>query len=240
MALTQRTQHPPRCHGPGDGSDPPQPGPDIPSVSGVAEQEGEGFPEGSNGESRALGGMARARSALWATLVGALIGFSGGFLHAPSCGGRSAPAVRPRLLELAHPSCAVGGPVERHQRAGSPRTAFQRGMVLRAKFVDKNESDLPEDALGIVTPGGEVDVDPYVSRISTHANDEGKTEAEGRRKLRWRIFNRDYDKEIVSMAVPSYTAVLLDPIGRPSTLRSAARILETASKFSQESAPAVP
>jgi hypothetical protein len=207
---------------------------------GLQSKRGEGFPKGSNGESRALGVMARARSALWATLVGSLIGFVGGFLHAPSCRGRSAPAVRPRLLELAHPSCAVGGPVERHQRAGSPRTAFQRGMVLRAKSVDKNESDLPEDALGIVTPGGKVDVDPYVSRISTHANNEGKTEAEGRRKLRWRIFNRDYDKEIVSMAVPSYTAVLLDPIGRPSTLRSAARILETAPKFSQESAPAVP
>mmetsp|Transcript_34158 Transcript_34158/g.106992 ORF Transcript_34158/g.106992 Transcript_34158/m.106992 type:complete len:591 (-) Transcript_34158:7406-9178(-) len=82
-----------------------------------------------------------------------------------------------------------------------------RGMHMSVSNDFKGEGDRKSNTdINQVVSG----TDKIPQGVEHNQQDKGK--AEGQSWKQWSVFDRKYDREIISMAIPSYTAVLLDPI----------------------------
>ena len=143
--------------------------------------------------------------ALLAASLGALISIAGGFVQVPPCGRAAGTAGKCWTGEASQPRSLGLNPHSFHTE-GSHAALRRRTKLLAAP------EDFADDQLqrGVVTPAGVEDLQPSVATIPPVADlDPGAVAP----KKGWKIFSREHDTEIASMAIPSYTAVLLDPIG---------------------------
>mmetsp|Transcript_15582 Transcript_15582/g.36322 ORF Transcript_15582/g.36322 Transcript_15582/m.36322 type:complete len:599 (+) Transcript_15582:20-1816(+) len=136
---------------------------------------------------------------LLAASLGALISLAGGFVQLPACGRIAGP--------LAKKTCSTGpsilGP-RSYTLQGSHVTHLRRRNQLQATPEDLADAQRP-----LARPPLAVDAPGEGAGLSVAATPEEDSVAP---KKRWKIFSREHDTEIASMAIPSYTAVLLDPI----------------------------
>lgn len=141
---------------------------------------------------------------LLAASLGALISLAGGFVQLPACGRIAGP--------LAKKTCSTGpsilGP-RSYTLQGSHVTHLRRRNQLQATPEDLADAQRP-----LARPPLAVDAPGEGAGLSVAATPEEDSVAP---KKRWKIFSREHDTEIASMAIPSYTAVLLDPIGAAPT-----------------------
>ena len=135
-----------------------------------------------------------------------------------SAPGTTSPSVTPhaRLYRSARRCpCRLFSPFPAVLRKWSQADSTERGvrpqglLVLSGRMADGEDKAAGNGSRG--DPGPQ-DGDPVTQVVSSAESAQDRKEGPTRRLRDLPIFCRKFDKEIISMAIPSYTAVMLDPV----------------------------